>query len=485
MSTKRVFIFIMLVATLLTGATFTQAQNGTGTGEYVGVLEALNGNQLQVSGLIFDISTAEFDDDLLLEPGTLAEISFSATGGVLTAVYVDDADADEFTGVGEIMGDLQAYTPEAAAIGGITFDITGAEIDDDVVFAVGTPTEIRFTFAGGVFSGYKIEADDQADDTDDENDDDLEDAVAYGEIEAIDGATLTVAGVVFDISTAEIDDDGTLEVGLWVRVEFYINETGTAIATSVEFDDDSDDATEEEEEDTEDFTLVGILESFEGSVMVVSGVTVDVSQAVLDDDDNIVVGALVKVEFDDVDGVLVAISVEDVDDIDDVDDEFEDDDLLGDDDSDDSNDDSDDSSDDDGSDDSDNDSSDDDSCQIPAGWYEYEIRSGDTLSGIAVAANIALADLMSANCITDASLIRVDDEIYTPVQISSGGGSDDSDDSDDDNGGDDDSDDSDDDNGGDDDSDDSDDDNGGDDDGDDDSDDDDDNGGGDDEGDDD
>lgn len=41
---------------------------------------------------------------------------------------------------------------------------------------------------------------------------------------------------------------------------------------------------------------------------------------------------------------------------------------------------------------------------LPAGWIEYQVRSGDTLSGLAVATGITLQELMEVNCLEDARL---------------------------------------------------------------------------------
>ncbi|MBI1280257.1 MAG: LysM peptidoglycan-binding domain-containing protein [Anaerolineaceae bacterium] len=50
----------------------------------------------------------------------------------------------------------------------------------------------------------------------------------------------------------------------------------------------------------------------------------------------------------------------------------------------------------------------------PNGWVSYQIRSGDTLSGLASTTSITMAELMLVNCITDASRIFVGETIYLP-----------------------------------------------------------------------
>jgi len=50
----------------------------------------------------------------------------------------------------------------------------------------------------------------------------------------------------------------------------------------------------------------------------------------------------------------------------------------------------------------------------PTGWVSYQIKSGDTLSALASGQSISLGELMSVNCISDASHIVVGETIYLP-----------------------------------------------------------------------
>ncbi len=50
----------------------------------------------------------------------------------------------------------------------------------------------------------------------------------------------------------------------------------------------------------------------------------------------------------------------------------------------------------------------------PNGWVSYQIQSGNTLSALAGGTSITLAELMTINCITDASCIIVGETIYLP-----------------------------------------------------------------------
>ena len=50
----------------------------------------------------------------------------------------------------------------------------------------------------------------------------------------------------------------------------------------------------------------------------------------------------------------------------------------------------------------------------PEGWVSYQIRSGDTLSRLAGQTGITLDMLMAVNCLTDAGLIVVGQQLYLP-----------------------------------------------------------------------
>jgi hypothetical protein len=50
----------------------------------------------------------------------------------------------------------------------------------------------------------------------------------------------------------------------------------------------------------------------------------------------------------------------------------------------------------------------------PEGWFEYQIRSGDTLSHIAVQSGSTTDTLSDANCIDDARFIVIGQTIFVP-----------------------------------------------------------------------
>lgn len=63
----------------------------------------------------------------------------------------------------------------------------------------------------------------------------------------------------------------------------------------------------------------------------------------------------------------------------------------------------------------------------PDGWVEYEVRSGDTLSALAINTGTTLDELQRINCITDPRSLRVEQEIFLPRPPTGGGSTDDDD----------------------------------------------------------
>ncbi len=55
-------------------------------------------------------------------------------------------------------------------------------------------------------------------------------------------------------------------------------------------------------------------------------------------------------------------------------------------------------------------------CPQPIGWILYTIEAGDTLSLLSTQTNTAVADLQTANCITDVDTLYTGQVIYLPSQ---------------------------------------------------------------------
>ncbi len=447
MSIRRIALLVTALAAIFAMSVgMAGAQATAAEGKWTGEINSADASVLVVSGVRFQATGVQVDAGLSLTPGTVVQVKFTAANGSLNAVKVERLEAgdDDLPGTGKITGTIDSATADAVSIGGVPFNVAGARIDDDASLNAGSLVELRFTFNGTALTVSRIEAED------DEND-----AKAIGVIEAMDATTITVGGVAFDITGAQLDDEGVMAAGVLVKIEFTITDDGRVIALEVEIEDDlSDDSDSSDDDLNADFVLSGTIEAIDGSRLTVNGITVDTNGAKMDDDDTLNVGDAVTIYFQrDASG---ALSVIEVDEIDDVDDPFDDD-----------RDDDDDRSDD--------DSRDDvtviNGCVRPDGWQTYRVGRGDTLSQIAGAANTTVDALMSANCLTSANFIVAGQQLFVPIRISRSdddnddrSGDDDNGNDNDDNGGDDDNgNDNGDDNGGDDNGNDNDDDHGGDD----------------------
>lgn len=211
----------------------------------------------------------------------------------------------------ELVGEVEALSTTTLTINGQVIDISTAELN--TTLAVGDVVKIEGTLAA---DGSIV-----ATEVNPVEDTELQpgEVEITGPIEAIDGATITIGGLMIDVATAELSQDLTLEVGLVVKVHMSLvadTTAGTAswVAREVETHDPADDtnpddnSTDPSTEHPGEFEIVGTLTLVDGDTITVSGMTIDISTAEIKG--TLVEGALVKVHLCLVDGVLVAREVE-------------------------------------------------------------------------------------------------------------------------------------------------------------------------------
>nr|MCU0475744.1 hypothetical protein [Anaerolineae bacterium] len=159
---------------------------------------------------------------------------------MLTGASLTGAQAPAPTAAGEYTGVLENLQGTLLTVSGLTFDVTNVVLDDDVQWAPGVLTEISFTSGAGVLTANFV----------DDADDGTGTGYLIGTLEAIDGATVTVGGLVFAVTPDSFDDDVTYEVGMLVEVDFAFN-GGLLSSDDVEAwgMDDADEADEEANED--------------------------------------------------------------------------------------------------------------------------------------------------------------------------------------------------------------------------------------------
>jgi hypothetical protein len=59
-------------------------------------------------------------------------------------------------------------------------------------------------------------------------------------------------------------------------------------------------------------------------------------------------------------------------------------------------------------------------CNIPVGWIEYTVETGDSLGALAEATQTTVQDLVNGNCLPNADTLFVGQTIYLPRSPISG-----------------------------------------------------------------
>lgn len=285
----------------------------------------------------------------------------------------------------ELVGLIEAMTVDSITVNQQVIDITSAELTTALELDAAVKVE-GWVLTDGTIAAREVSAA-------------TPDGLLPGEVEitgvveAVDATTLTVNGLVIDISTAEMTD--VIAVGDMVKVHASFDDAGALVAREVAlYTPDTPPATP-----GEDFELRGTLEEVGDGYIVVAGQSINMLQAEVKT--QLQVGALVKVHVRIVNGELVASEVEG---------------WLNHDDNANTNDNSNDNEDD------DDNSNDNGAVVIPAdcvpampsGWTTYTIQAGDTLSAIAAGSGSSISELAVTNCIRDPRFIVVGMTIFVP-----------------------------------------------------------------------
>ena len=140
----------------------------------------------------------------------------------------------------EIVGNIQAAASGTITVNGLIVNISGAEIK--TALTVGRLVKVEgFLFEDGAIRAYEVDAA--------ELDDDRDQLEIVGVLEAITAGQMTVAGVVFDVSRAEVTRG--LAVGDLVKVHASQSTTGQWVAREVErFVSGGDDSSNDSQDDS-------------------------------------------------------------------------------------------------------------------------------------------------------------------------------------------------------------------------------------------
>jgi hypothetical protein len=305
MSFRRIALIITaLAAMLILSVSVAGAQADASAGRWTGAINSADGGVLVVSGVRFQASNLQVDPSVTLTPGTVVEVKFNAANGGLTAVEVEaPGTRSELPGSGRVTGVIQQATADTVSIGGVPFNVVGARIDDDASLNAGSLVELRFTFNGTALTVSRIEAEDTEDD-----------AKAIGVIDTVDGSTATVAGVPFDLTSAQVDD-GVLVAGSRAEIEFTVEQDGRVRALEVSRRDDRLDDLNDDgstgDDNRDDFDVSGTVEALGDGTITVNGQVYNISQAVIDDEGTLAPGINVEIDFVTTsDGRNVALEVE-------------------------------------------------------------------------------------------------------------------------------------------------------------------------------
>ncbi|MBI5931102.1 MAG: hypothetical protein HY862_17465 [Chloroflexi bacterium] len=261
----------------------------------VGTLEAMNADNVVVSGQTFDTTTAEVEAGLAV--GDLVEVRFvldlSTGERTATAVTKFEVPLPELAFVGE----LEELGMDFVVVAGHTFDTTTAKVEADLV--AGDLVRVRFTIeADGTLIAsevHMVEAPNQPTPPTTE-------FTVLGRLQALDATSVEVAGRTFDTTNAEVEAD--LTVGDWVMVTFTVAEDGTLIASSVA----AAELPQPSNAPEHPAMMVGELEALNADSIVVRGQTFDTTNAEVEA--GLAVGDWVRVEFTvATDGSLVATKV--------------------------------------------------------------------------------------------------------------------------------------------------------------------------------
>lgn len=212
----------------------------------------------------------------------------------------------------ELVGEVEALSTTTLTINGQVVDISAAELN--TTLAVGEVIKIEGTLeADGSIVALEVNPVEEGELLPGE-------VEIIGPVEAFDTDSLTIGGLVIDISAAELEDALVLEVGSVVKVHMSLVTDASGVESWVArevqdgTDDSQDDGSDDSNDDTSneshpgEFEIVGTLTSIDGDTIVVAGLTIDIVSAEIKG--MLVEGALVKVHLSLVDGVLVAREVE-------------------------------------------------------------------------------------------------------------------------------------------------------------------------------
>lgn len=208
----------------------------------------------------------------------------------------------------ELVGIIEDMTSTTITINQQVVDISGAELN--VPLELGSLIKIEGNLStSGEITAREVDAPDEGAQAGESE--------LTGILESFDGSTMVINGQVVDVSTAEVK--AGIVVGELVKVHVTANDDGTWQAREAEpatapvqddptTDDNSPNDNTDDGLQSGEFEIVGTLDEIGDGFVVVSGQTIDVTNAEIKN--LLVTGVLVKVHLSNVDGSFVAREIE-------------------------------------------------------------------------------------------------------------------------------------------------------------------------------
>jgi len=197
---------------------------------------------------------------------------------------------------------------------GITIVVDGQEIviDSDTeiagMLAEGTVIEAKFIVQDdGSLLALEIEVEESDNEANLDDDGDIE---LKGTIQSIatDDNTGDITSIVIDGQEVLIDEnteiESTLAVGALVEVEYEVQDDGSLLAVEIEVEEN-----EEDIEDGEEIELEGAIEDLTDTSITVAGQTF-ITTKDTEIEGVLALGAIVEIEYEEIDGSLIALEVE-------------------------------------------------------------------------------------------------------------------------------------------------------------------------------
>ncbi len=276
------FPFLMLMALVLSACAGAQGQvspGGTGQAsnelsvnvpsatsvsssnamphEVEGVITAIDANSITIDGVVYD-NIANLDALRgMLQVGDVVKVEFvtNPDNTVSALVTIKSSGTESSSSNNELIGVVDAIDATTITVDGVVYNLTDATKIESTI-QVGDVVKLELiTNPDGTVTVIEIKlvSQDSGSDSDDDSDDNSNNEI-IGVVDAIDATTITVDGVVYNLTDAT-KIEGTIQVGDVVKLELITNPDGTVTVIEIKLasqDDSNDDSNDDSSDDSSD-----------------------------------------------------------------------------------------------------------------------------------------------------------------------------------------------------------------------------------------